>query len=137
MFFFVFWTRKVLSWTYLNFRIKSLISGNIRETFSEENTRKFRFPKCEKSSFWENIRNFFWVIFLLLFEFELKSALDSSILYYYLNWRFKCHSNLWQALRKLKKSGKEIDKGNLKCAKIVLRKIINNKKKVYFEETIA
>ena len=108
-----------------------------KRNFFRRKYKKVSFPKMWKSSFWENIRNFFWVVFLLLFEFELESALDSSILYYYLNWRFKCHWNPWQALRKLKKSGKEIDKGNFKCEKLVLKKLINNKKKVYFEETIA
>ena len=39
--------------------------------------------------------------------------------------------------RKFKRSGKEIDKGNLKCEKLLLKKVINNKKKLYFEVKIA
>ena len=36
--------------------------------------------------------------------------------------------------KKFKRSDKEIDKHNFKCAKLLLKKIINNKKKIYFEE---
>ena len=35
----------------------------------------------------------------------------------------------------IKNSGKETDKGNFKCAMLLL--ITNNKKKLYFEENIA
>ena len=39
--------------------------------------------------------------------------------------------------RKVKHSGKEIGKRNFKCAKLLLQKVINNKKKLCFEEKIA
>ena len=39
--------------------------------------------------------------------------------------------------KKFKRSGREIDKGNFKYAKLLLKKVINNKKKLYFEEKIA
>ena len=39
--------------------------------------------------------------------------------------------------KKFKRSGKEIDKRNFKCAKLLLKKIINNKKKLYFEEILS
>ena len=37
----------------------------------------------------------------------------------------------------LTSSGKEIDEGNFKCAKLLLKKVVNNKEKLYFEEKIA
>ena len=39
--------------------------------------------------------------------------------------------------KKSKRSGKEIEKGNFKCAKLLLKKVMINKKKLYFEEKIA
>ena len=39
--------------------------------------------------------------------------------------------------KKFKQSGKQIHKGNFKCAKLLLKKLIINKKKLYFEEKIA
>ena len=38
--------------------------------------------------------------------------------------------------RKFKQSGRETDKGNFKYAKLSLKRIINNKKKLYFQEKI-
>ena len=41
-------------------------------------------------------------------------------------------------LRKfLTSSGNEIDEGNFKCAKLLLKKVVNNKEKLYFEEKTA
>ena len=34
-------------------------------------------------------------------------------------------------------SGNEIDEGNFKCAKLLLKKVVNNKEKLYFEEKTA
>ena len=45
--------------------------------------------------------------------------------------------NYYKHYKKLKQSGKEIDKGNFKCAKLLLEKVFYNKKKFYFEEKIA
>ena len=45
--------------------------------------------------------------------------------------------NYYKHYRKLKQSGKEIDKGNFKCAKLLFEKVFYNKKKFYFEEKIA
>ena len=39
--------------------------------------------------------------------------------------------------KKIKQSGRETDKDNFKYSKLSLEKIINNKKKLYFEEKIA
>ena len=39
--------------------------------------------------------------------------------------------------RKFKRSGKKIDKGNFKCAKLLFKKVINSKKKHCFEEKIT
>ena len=39
--------------------------------------------------------------------------------------------------KKFKRSGKEIDKDNFKCAKLLLKRAFKNKKKLYFEEKIA
>ena len=53
----------------------------------------------------------------------------------------KSNTKLWfdiDFLRKsLTSSGKEIDKGNFKCAKLLLKKVINSKEKLYFEEKIS
>ena len=42
-----------------------------------------------------------------------------------------------QILQKFKRSKKEIDKGNFKREKLLLKKVINNKKKFYLEEKIV
>ena len=39
-------------------------------------------------------------------------------------------------IKKIKRLGKEIDKINFKCATLLLKKVINIKKKLYFEEKI-
>ena len=52
-------------------------------------------------------------------------------------WYFKCNSKLIGHNKKFKQSGKETDKDNFKYGKLSLKKIINNKKKLYFEEKIA
>ena len=39
--------------------------------------------------------------------------------------------------KKFKQSGRETDKDNFKYAKLSLKKIVDNKKKLYFEKTIA
>ena len=36
--------------------------------------------------------------------------------------------------KNFKRSGKEIHKGNLKCKKLLFKKIVNNKKKLYCRE---
>ena len=39
--------------------------------------------------------------------------------------------------KKFKILGKKIEKDNFKCAKLLLKKVINNKAKLHFEQKIA
>ena len=53
----------------------------------------------------------------------------------------KSNTKPWFEIDFLKKfltfSGNEIDEGNFKCAKLLLKKVVNNMEKLYFEEKTA
>ena len=79
---------------------------------------------------------------------KVLSVIDFVVIGFICNWfnrirtlNVKSNTKPWfdiDFLRKsLTSSGKEIDEGNFKCAKLLLKKVVNNKEKLYFEEKIA
>ena len=102
-----------------------------------EQLRSIKFPDysnytCVNDAYQDFATNFLLVIdFLALIrglrvKSNSKSWFDIDIFYTIRNHdKYK---------KKFKRSDKEIDKHNFKCAKLLLKKIINNKKKIYFEE---
>ena len=65
--------------------------------------------------------------------FKVKSNTKPWFVIDALNTMWNCDKHY----RKLKQARNKIDKGNFKCAKLLLKKVINNNKKLYFKEKIA
>ena len=105
-----------------------------------EQLRSIKFPDysnytCVNDAYQDFVTNFLSVIdFLALVralrvKSNTKSWFDIDIL--------NTIRNHDKYKKKFKRSGKEIDKRNFKCAKLLLKKIINNKRKLYFQEILS
>ena len=78
---------------------------------------------------------------------KVLSVIDFVVIGFIRNWfnrirtlNVKSNTKPWFDidLRKfLTSSGKEIAEGNFKCAKLLLKKVVNNKEKLYFEGKTA
>ena len=82
------------------------------------------------------------------FVTKVSSVIDFVVIGFICNWfnrirtfNVKSSSKPWFDIDLLRKfltfSDKEIDEGNFKCAKLLLKKVVNNKETLYFEEKIA